>query len=49
MGVCIYLDLFQDLIGPMLSVVGDVAINSEATVVTLSTSRYVGSVPRRCL
>jgi hypothetical protein len=48
MGVCIYLDLFQDLTGAMLSVVGDVPVNSEAPVVTSSTSRYAGSVPRRC-
>jgi hypothetical protein len=48
LGVCIYLDLFQDLTGAMLSVVGDVPVNNEAPVVTSSTSRYVGSVPRRC-
>jgi hypothetical protein len=48
MGVCIYLDIFQYLTGAMLSVVGDVSVNSEASVVTSSTSRYAGSVPRRC-
>ena len=48
MGVCIYLDLFQDLSGAMLSVVGDVPVNSEAPVVTSSTSRSAGSVLQRC-
>ena len=42
MGVRIYLDLFQDLTGDVLSVVCDVPVNSEAPVVTSSTSRYVG-------
>jgi hypothetical protein len=48
MDVCIHLDLFQDLTDAMLSVVGDVPVNSEAPVVTSSTSEYAGSVPQRC-
>lgn len=36
--VHIFLDLFQDLIDSILSVIGDVPIDSEAYVVTLSIS-----------
>jgi hypothetical protein len=32
MGVCIYLDLFQDLTGAMILVVGEVPVNSDALV-----------------
>ena len=42
MGARIYLDLFQDLTGDVLSVVGDVPVNSETPVVTSSTSRSAG-------
>jgi hypothetical protein len=35
--------------GDILSVVGDVPVNSEALMVTLSTLRSAGSVLRRCL
>ena len=42
MGARIYLKLFQDLTGDVLSVIRDVPVNSEASVVTSSTSRYVG-------
>ena len=42
MGARIYLKLFQDLTGDVISVVRDVPVNSEAPVVTLSTSRYAG-------
>ena len=38
----IYLKLLQDLTGDVLSVLRDVPINSEAPVVTSSTSRYAG-------
>ena len=38
-GVRIFLNLFQDLTGAILSVVGDVSIDSEAPVVTSSISR----------
>jgi hypothetical protein len=48
MGVCIYLDLFQDFLGTNISAVGDMPINREASVVTSSTSRSVGSVLHRC-
>ena len=42
MGARIYLELFQNLTGDVLSVVHDVPVNSEALVVTSSTSRYAG-------
>jgi hypothetical protein len=35
----IFLDLFQDLTDTILSVVGDVSIDNEVPVVTLSTSK----------
>lgn len=39
MGARIFLDLFQDLSGAILSVVGDVSVDSEVSVVTLSISK----------
>jgi hypothetical protein len=47
MGVCIYLDLFQNLTNAILSVVVDVPVNSKAPVLTSSISRSAGSVPHR--
>ena len=38
-GVRIFLNLFQDLTGAILSVVGDVSVDNEAPVVTSSISR----------
>ena len=38
-GARIFLDLFQDLTGTILSVIGDVPVDSEAPVVTSSISR----------
>jgi hypothetical protein len=43
-GVHIFLDLFQDLTTFVLSVVGDVPVNSEAPVVTSSISICVSTV-----
>jgi hypothetical protein len=40
MDVCIYLDLFQDLIGAMLSEVGDAPINSDQNVHNKGTSHH---------
>lgn len=38
-GACIFLDLFQDLTGAILSAVGDVPVDSEAQVVISSILR----------
>ena len=37
-GACIFVDLFQILIGTILSTVGDVPVDSEASLVTSSIS-----------
>jgi hypothetical protein len=43
-GARIFLDLFQDLTVFVLSVVGDVPVDSEAPVVTSSIPRSAGAV-----
>jgi hypothetical protein len=48
MGVCIYLDLFQDLLGAILSVVGDVPVNS-LKICRLSPSEVLIEVGCACV
>jgi hypothetical protein len=42
-------EFILELSDAILLVVGDVFVNSETPVVTLSTSRYVGSILQRCV
>jgi hypothetical protein len=46
--VCIFLDLFHDLTGIILSLVGDVTVDSEAPVGLHQSREFVGSIFWMC-